>query len=591
MSARVRALLLQYFGQSLLLCPIYFASALLALQLTRFNGGVAIVWPAGAVLFSALAAMPHRRWAMALLLCFPAGALAIALRGFGGAYTLPLTLAGLFEAWLAASLLRHLSPRFTRFESIRDVVSFLLVAGVIAPAASAFIGAWAAHGATGIPFFNAWRDWFGAHALSLVTFAPPIFLVLRRRRLDPAKFRRERLGEALVLMGAVSLATLATFGQNRIPLVVVPLVPMVAATFRLGRIGAVASLLVLICGGLIGTMTGHGPTMLLHLDMPTKLLVLQIYFACVVLILLPVAAELESRRRLMQNLRDAEALHRLIVERTGDVIMRVNLDGTLRSVSEEGARLWGYQAEELLGRSAYDLVHPEDEQAVFDARFQALCEPEGTVAVECRVMRKDGGSTWVESHMCATLDPRGVPNGTVSIIRDNSARRRLIENLAHEANTDPLTGLGNRRAFDRAMARDRKAGGSGCLALFDLDHFKRINDVYGHATGDRILTMFATLLCGTVRAGDVVARLGGEEFGVLLRDVSLEQAGLICERVRTRLAESEGRSILGEVVRVTVSVGLTPLNADMPPEEAFRQADAALYRAKGAGRNQMAIAA
>lgn len=591
MNGRVRALVLRYFGQSLLLCPIYFASALLALQLTRFNGGVAIVWPAGAVLFSALAAMPHRRWAAALILCFPAGALAIALRGFGGVHTLPLAGAGLFEAWLAASLLRRIAPRFARFESIRDVASFLLVAGFIAPAASAFIGAWAAHDATGIPFSNAWRDWFGAHALSLVTFAPPIFLVLRRRRLDSAKFRRERLPEALILLGAVSLATLATFGQSRVPLVVVPLVPMVAATFRLGRIGAVASLLVLICGGLVGTMTGHGPTMLLHLDMSTKLLVLQIYFACVVLILLPVAAELESRRRLMQSLRDAEALHRLIVERTGDVIMRVNIDGTLRSVSEAGARLWGYQAEELVGRSAYDLIHPEDEQAVFDARFQALCEPQSTVAVECRVMGKDGGSTWVESHMCATLDRHGVPNGTVSIIRDNSARRRLIENLAHEANTDPLTGLANRRAFDRALARDAQEGRDSCLALFDLDHFKRINDVHGHATGDRMLTLFATLLCGTVRAGDVVARLGGEEFGVLLRDVSLEQAGVICERVRTRLAESEGRSVVGELVRATVSVGLTRLCVDLPVEEAFRQADAALYSAKRAGRNQMTIAA
>jgi hypothetical protein len=133
---------------------------------------------------------------------------------------------------------------------------------------------------------------FGAHALSLVTFAPPIFLILRRRWLDTSKFSRQRLLEWLGLLGAVALATLITFGQSKVPLVIVPLVPMVAATFRLGRLGAVASLLILICGGMGGTMAGYGPTVLLPVDMATKLLVLQIYFACVVLILLPVAAEL-----------------------------------------------------------------------------------------------------------------------------------------------------------------------------------------------------------------------------------------------------------------------------------------------------------
>jgi PAS domain S-box-containing protein len=136
--------------------------------------------------------------------------------------------------------------------------------------------------------------------------------------------------------------------------------------------------------------------------MATKLLVLQIYFACVVLILLPVAAELEARRRLLQTLRDAEALHRLVVERTGDIIMRVNIDGTLRSISDSAVRLWGYQPHEIIGRSVYDLLHPDDEQAVFDARFQALSDPQSNVAVECRLMSKDGLPVWVESHLCDT---------------------------------------------------------------------------------------------------------------------------------------------------------------------------------------------
>lgn len=574
----------------------YFGCAATALQMTRFDGGVAIVWFAGSLLFSVFSVLPRRRWPGIALACCPAGAGAIALFGIGGTMTIPLTLIGIAEAWIAAWAMRRIAPRFHRFQSVNEAFRFLLVAGVLVPAASALPGAWCAHVARGMPYGLAWRDWFMAHALGFVAFSPPLMLTLRGGIGDWwSKANPREMGEAAVLLGAVALATTVTFGQNTIPLVVVPLVPMVAATFRLGRMGAVASVMILMAGGLGCTLAGRGPTALLHVDMVLRLEVLQIYFVSVVLILLPVAAELTARRRMFEQLRAAEALHRLIIERTSDIMMRLGRDGTVRYVSPAAWRVWGFRADELVGRSVGAMVHDDDADAVAEARDRALAHPDTTVAIEFRVIRKDGATVWVESHMCAATDSHGTASGIVTIIRDTTERRQMIDDLSRQATTDPLTGLCNRRVFDKALTQalgpDRPTEQPGCLAIFDLDHFKRINDAYGHATGDRILVLFSAVLRGAVRSGDVVARLGGEEFAVLLNGASVEQARLVCERIRVRLATSKGRSLAGEVVQATVSVGLAPLAAGASVVDATRAADEALYRAKHSGRNQLSIAA
>lgn len=580
----------------MLMAPAYFCCAALALQLTRFDGGVAIVWPAGALLFSAFVAFPRRIWWALALTCLVAGAWAIALFGIGSIFTLPLALTGIAEAWGAAWLMKRLAPRFNRFQSVGETGWFLAVAGLFVPALSALAGAWLAHRAGGIPYWAAWRDWYAAHALGLVSFSPPLLMMMRAR--TGARLRnisRGQVLEATALLGAVVLATALTFGQNRVPLVVVPIVPMIAATLRLGRPGAVASVVILMLVGLGCSLAGYGPTTLLHIGMALKLEVLQIYFASVVLILLPLASALEARRRMVQQLRSAEALHRLLLDRTSDVMMRLGVDGTVHYASPASARLLGYHPQELTDRIAYELVHEEDLPAVVEARTRALAQPESTQTVEYRIRRKDGVTLWVESHMCALPDQAGLPGGTVTILRDATARRQMMDDLSRKAMTDPLTGLCNRRAFDNALAEcmdvDRPIDRPGCLALFDLDHFKLVNDTHGHATGDRVLVLFAAVLRGTVRTGDVVARMGGEEFAVLLEGAGVEQARMVCERIRIRLAASEGHSIAGDPVHVTVSVGLAALAPEASAQDVFKAADAALYRAKESGRNRLSVAA
>ncbi|MGJ3626799.1 GGDEF domain-containing protein [Sphingomonas sp. MMS24-JH45] len=150
------------------------------------------------------------------------------------------------------------------------------------------------------------------------------------------------------------------------------------------------------------------------------------------------------------------------------------------------------------------------------------------------------------------------------MIRDISARKSLEEQLTEEALTDPLTRLPNRRAFMKALAVRRDAAGpgaTGCIALFDIDHFKRVNDTFGHAAGDKVLETFALTASRQLRGDDFVARLGGEEFAVLLPNADIRQAQAVCERVRRAVAAATTYCDEGEIT-ITVSGGVASIQHD-----------------------------
>jgi diguanylate cyclase (GGDEF)-like protein len=169
--------------------------------------------------------------------------------------------------------------------------------------------------------------------------------------------------------------------------------------------------------------------------------------------------------------------------------------------------------------------------------------------------------------------------------------RGMMRQLEDLAATDELTGLFNRRHFLRLASRELHSLGPGQthgLALIDLDHFKRINDLHGHAAGDAVLQGFAQIAAGCLREGDVLARYGGEEFVLLMLDTDAERLTLCCERLR--LAFAAGRPAEGKVTSVSLCAGMTLLNDQNLLDEALHRADKALYQAKREGRNRCVAA-
>ena len=172
----------------------------------------------------------------------------------------------------------------------------------------------------------------------------------------------------------------------------------------------------------------------------------------------------------------------------------------------------------------------------------------------------------------------------------NEAARQQLELLA---NRDGLTGLTNRRHFmllaEQELARAQRYRRSLTMGMADLDHFKRLNDTYGHAAGDAVLKAFAALVGDTLRQSDLSCRYGGEEFAFLVPEVGMDEARRLAERLRERFSELEIPLPDGRLIRVTFSMGLADATV-LPLEGALKLADEALYEAKRSGRNRIAVA-
>lgn len=183
--------------------------------------------------------------------------------------------------------------------------------------------------------------------------------------------------------------------------------------------------------------------------------------------------------------------------------------------------------------------------------------------------------------------------GRVWMVRDITERKQRESALETLAATDSLTGLPNRRSFmerlERAVleARQRPAG-DGAVLMLDIDHFKEVNDTWGHAVGDEVLQHVAEVIRQSLRRHDMPGRLGGEEFAALLPDASLENARALAERVRARLEREPAQTAAGEV-GVTISIGVAHFNGG-GARQLLERADEALYAAKSAGRNRVCLA-
>jgi diguanylate cyclase (GGDEF)-like protein/PAS domain S-box-containing protein len=328
------------------------------------------------------------------------------------------------------------------------------------------------------------------------------------------------------------------------------------------------------------------------------------------------AVEAEVAKRAQAALRESQAQLGLIVEHSSDVIMLIGLDGIRRYVSPAVERLLGWRPDEmvgsaaLLGSTASEFVHPEDQQVLMDARTALQTGSVGEYSVCFRHLRRDGSWLWVDSRARLRMSADGAgPTGIVAALRDATDRKtaeiklqEALEQMERMAATDGLTGLANRRHFDGvANGEWRRCGREHqplSVLLLDADYFKLFNDRHGHLAGDDCLRAIASQLAAAARRpADLAARYGGEEFLLLMPQT--DRAGALCvaERVRQLvldLAIAHEGSPAPSVVTVSIGVATAwPADPASGPKNVgalLAAADTALYQAKSGGRNRVVIA-
>ena len=569
----------------------YFAAVFLCVSLTRYDGGAAYLWFASAILIADLSSRPASEWPDRLAICTVAGVLAV---GFGtGSWlrSMPISIGSLAEAVIGAALLRR-----REWRQAPGTLSWLLRFSVSVGLAAPLIGAAIIAFASGIDhraFLATFRTAFVAHAMSNLAFAPLLRMLMR----GGWKSFFGDLGQhgtisAISLFTTVTLVTAGVFYQSDRPLLFIPVLPVVLTAFRLGYAGATVSVLVVALVGGALTLGGYGPIHLIHGNLGERLQFFLFYLASLSLIALPIAADLDLRGELLRSAQINEARYRLLADYSTDIMMHIDASGQVLYASPAIDRFIDFDRSALRNAEHVTFIEVEDMPLVRQGHADTIAARGETVSFEYRAITRDGERRWLEAHSRAIVHDDGSTAGVITVLRDVSDRKANEAQLSRDAMTDPLTGLANRRGFEAEVGRwlkQRAIGQADCIAVFDIDHFKRVNDGHGHAAGDAVLQVFARVLRNVVRQGDAVARIGGEEFAAHFPATSVDQALAICERLRTEMSR-QTTITGGEPIRVTVSGGVASFT-DEGLARALKQADQALYAAKRGGRDQMALAA
>lgn len=295
----------------------------------------------------------------------------------------------------------------------------------------------------------------------------------------------------------------------------------------------------------------------------------------------------------IHQLKDEVQFLYAVINHAGDPIFVKDAQSRIILANDSFCSVFGLQREDVLGKTLAENV-PENEREQF-LRIDKQVLTDGVKNVTEETLTTNGS----ESKTIITTKTRYTDgNGThflIGVISDITERKLLEQQLREKANTDYLTNLNTRRHFmdlaELELNRLARYDSPLSFMVLDIDFFKRINDVYGHQSGDIVIMQFAEVCQSILRSADIMGRVGGEEFAVMLPETSIDQAKEVAERLRE--AVENMRLVLEDhalPIKVTVSIGLVSFTSkDKTLEGLLKLADQALYQAKNSGRNRVCV--
>ncbi|HXH03254.1 MAG TPA: EAL domain-containing protein [Candidatus Competibacteraceae bacterium] len=584
------------FLTCLALAGVYYLSGKMGLALAFIYPTATTIWPPSGIALAALLLLGWR--------CLPGialGALLVNL-GIGNPWPVALGIAAgnALEALTAYLLLIRVCRFRNPMERMRDVLALVFPAALGATLVSAVLGplclglggdmAWS-------QYFDVLLIWWVGDGLGILVVTP-FLLTWARRPFWPTQ-PRERL-ELITLVGMVTLLALLVFELPSLfehwpklqPIylytlsyALFALLIWIAIRHRPREIG----LLNLILAGIAvwGTVCGMGP--FATASTAQSMLLLQGFLAVMVVTSLSLAAANSERLHTEWRLLASEQRFRDVVNAAGEYVWEVDGDLRYRYLSERVETALGYPPQALLGRQPLDLVPAAERQQLRDWLGELRRRGWGSASLELRMLRGDGELAW---QRLSAMPIRGAGNEVVGLRGtglDITERKRAQDHIERLATRDPLTGLANRPLLlDRlqhAIHAARRKRRRLALLCIDLDRFKTINDSLGHPIGDELLKAVALRLQDCLSQEDSVARLGGDEFVVILEEMhSVADAGLLARRLLA--AVDRPYQVDGHTLNSTCSIGISLYpNDGEDGQTLLRNADAALYHAKGLGRN------
>jgi diguanylate cyclase (GGDEF)-like protein/PAS domain S-box-containing protein len=300
--------------------------------------------------------------------------------------------------------------------------------------------------------------------------------------------------------------------------------------------------------------------------------------------------DITEQKKLELALTESHLRFRGAFETAAMGIALVGLNGEWIEVNPSLLNMLQYSEEELLKLTFQDITHPEDLNLDLEHLTALVAGEIKSYQMEKRYFCKDGSIVWAFLSVSMVVDIKGKPVHFVSQIENITVRKELQKQVLHQASHDELTGLPNRRFLKDRLARtyelSRRYKRPFALMYIDVDHFKLVNDEYGHDVGDDLLIWLSSKLKSCLRGTDTLARQGGDEFVLILSEIkSSEDANLIANNIFEAISDVFSNGILKRQVSLSIGIAISDPESDDSIEDLLRKADVALYQVKRAGRN------
>jgi diguanylate cyclase (GGDEF)-like protein/PAS domain S-box-containing protein len=570
----------------------FFLAACAATGISRITDAADVVWPGNALAAALLVRLPHVRWVTALVAIVIAGTAANWLVVHEPLqYSTGMSLVNALEigmtAWVFRNWLTFPLPDISFHQGLRMAAVFAFAV----PSLTAFPGGWLLHSEFGVPLARAGFDWWLSGLIGSCLCAPAVYLYSTKtaQRLISRRF----LAENLTLSAFCIVATYLAIRYLRFPFVVMS-VPLTVLAFRAGSFGA--AVLSGVCGSIVIALWSFGIRPVILDGVSSGLP----FLALVATLLPPVAVGLatDKRRTATRELAAERQRLKTTLRAIADAVITTDADGRITYLNAAAQELLGQSLDHIEGRGFYDVVAMTDPRTsrIAQSTLGKCLETGETVRPSDIVLlhRPDGGVRYVSKVATPVFGQAEKVVGAVLVLRDATEAYERDRKLSHLATHDVLTGACNRFEFERRMQmlfdRARFLILPATLIAVDLDRFKAVNDVGGHAAGDAVLRRVVEVLRENIRNKDTVARLGGDEFAVVLEKVTPERARAVASQIQ-RALNPLVVEWSGQTFRVGASLGVATITSGYESTAAWiAAADAACYEAKRTERGQVRFA-
>lgn len=592
---------MQRYYSSIVLALSYYAAALVALVLSQGPNDTATIWAPSGLVLAAILLRPRYEYGPLLLGLGVASFVSNYTAGVPLVQSAQYTGANVLEGLVGMALVRLCKLSGLSFDNPARVARFGGVALAVSVAST--LSAALLSGTWDEPFMS---SWFVTVLLGQLVFVPVFVTTFRRGKDFAGHVERPGRAEIGLILAINVMVSVLTFFQVGLPLLFVPVLPILLATYYLGPVGAALGVACTAVIGSIATINGLGPCALVESTWFTPTQFFQIYLVFLLTAALPLATALAARNASYRETARQKRYFEMASQTAQIGHWRLELETQQLSWSDEVFRIHGMPVGPVPELEvAVNAYHPDD-RAMVNSWLEQCVEQSGEFAFDARIITVQGEVRHVNSRGQAETNAAGDVVALFGVFQDVTDRVTTAEQLAEAkeraddraeqarilAGTDQLTGVPNRRGIlarlDKEMEKAETNGANLTVAMLDIDHFKSINDRFGHATGDDVLKRVASVCIDVLRDSDGFGRMGGEEFLIVLPGASSEDARRINERLARAIREMTAMTI--NLPTATVSIGIASYKPGMTSDALCAVADGALYEAKRQGRDLVMVA-